>query len=362
MIVNQSTVDLAAQHSSSSQTEVAETLRAWVGVTRPDFEAMAKGTTASISAAALAALKANPPLLAPAIESHEAQAIQDAIDSTDQDPIIQLIRLMVEMLTGHKIRTLALKLSPSTASTAASPPSAPAASQSSSTPPASPRAGSGVEYDRHEVHSEAEQTKVQASGTVVTADGRQIAFKLDLSMQRSYREEANTSLRLGDGVQKDPLVINFGADSVALQDQRFTFKLDASGGADQLPMLASGSGFLALDLNHNGAIDTGKELFGAASGKGFADLSAYDSDGNGWIDEKDPVFNQLRIWTPDGKGGGSLFTLKDRNVGALALASTATPFELRNSANQSLGTVRATGVYLHEDGTSGSLQQVDLTI
>jgi len=362
MIVNRATVDLAVQHRSSSQTEVSETLRAWVGDARPDFEAMAKGTTASISAAALAALKAHPPIVAPAIANNEAQAIQDAIDAADQDPITYLIRLMVEMLTGHKIGNFALKLAPSSASTAAGRPSTAAPSEASGAPPVPPRAGYGVEYDRHEVHSETEQTDVQASGTVVTADGRQIAFKLDLSMQRSYREEASSSLRLGDGMQKDPLIINFAADSVTLQNQRFSFKLDASGASDQLPLLASGSGFLSLDLNHNGVIDSGKELFGATSGKGFADLGAYDSDGNGWIDEKDPAFSRLRIWTPDSQGGGSLSTLKDNNVGALALASSATPFELRDGANQSLGTVRATGVYLREDGTAGTLQQVDLTI
>ena len=362
MIVNNSTVNLAAQHSSSSQTEVSETLRAWIGDSRPDFAAMEKGTTASISAAALATLKANPPLVAPAIASGEAQAIQDALDSSDQDPIIHLIRLMVEILTGHKIGSFALKLAPNSAPTSGSPSSPPQAHQASGAPAAPPRAGYGVEYDRHEVHSEAEQTRVQASGSVVTADGRQIAFTLDLAMQRSYREETSTSLRLGDGVQKDPLVINFASDFVALQGQRFSFKLDAGGGSDQLPMLASGSGFLALDLNQNGTIDSGKELFGATSGKGFADLGAYDGDGNGWIDERDPVFKQLRIWTPDGKGAGSLSTLGDKNVGALALANTATPFELRDGANQSLGTVRATGVYLREDGSAGTLQQVDLTV
>lgn len=358
MIVSNSAVDLAAQHSASSQTEVIETLRAWVGAMRPDFESTGKATTATISAAALAALKAHPPVVAPAVASSEAQAIQDAIDQTDQDPIIHLIRLMVEMLTGHKLGSFALKLAPGSAPPQPSPE---AAKNGGATPTARPRAGYGIDYDRHAVHTESEQTRVQAKGTVVTADGRHIAFSLALDMQRSFREETNTSLRAGDAVQKDPLVINYGADTVALEGSRFSFKLDASG-TSQLPMLASGSGFLALDSNHNGVIDSGKELFGAASGKGFAELGAYDSNGNGWIDEADPVFSQLRIWTPDGKGGGQLSTLQDKNVGALALSNTATPFELKDAANRSLGTVRATGIYLHEDGSAGSLQQVDLTV
>ena len=363
MIVTKSAVELTAQHSASSHFELTETLRAWIGAARPDFESMNKGTTdkgttATISAAALASLKAQPPVVAPAIASGEAQAIQDAIDQTDQDPIIHLIRLMVEMLTGHKIGTVSVRGT----SGAAAASSQGARATAGSAPAAPARAGYGIEYDRRLVHSESERTDVQASGTVLTADGRQISFQLALSMQRSYQEESSASLRAGDGVRKDPLVINYAAESATLQVQRFSFELDSRGASDQIPMLASGSGFLALDLNNNGVIDSGKELFGATSGKGFADLAAYDANGSGWIDAADPVFGRLRIWTPDGKGGGDLSSLAGKNIGALSLANAATAFELRDGANRSLGAVRATGVFLREDGSAGSVQQVDLTV
>ncbi len=365
MNVTKSAVDLSAQHSASSHTELTETLRAWIGEARPDFESMNKGTTdkgttATISAAALASLKAQPPIVAPAIASGETQAIQDAIDQTDQDPIIHLIRLMVEMLTGHKIGIVSIRGTSGATATSGQVPRATAAAASA--PPPAARAGYGIEYDKRLVYSESERTDVHASGTVLTADGRQISFQLALSMQRSYQEESSTSLRAGDGVRKDPLVINYAAASATLQVQRFSFQLDARGATDQIPMLASGSGFLALDLNNNGVIDSGKELFGAASGKGFADLAAYDADGNGWIDAADPVFGRLRIWTPDGKGGGDLSSLADKNIGALSLANAATPFELRDGSNRSLGAVRASGVFLREDGSAGSVQQVDLTV
>ena len=49
-------------------------------------------------------------------------------------------------------------------------------------------------------------------------------------------------------------------------------------------------------------------------------------------------------------------------VGAISLNTTASPFELRNSANQSLGSVRSTGLYLMEDGSAGTIQQIDLTV
>ena len=365
MIINKSSVDLAATHSANSQSEVSETLRAWIGSQRPNFEAMDRSTTASISSTALAALKANPPALAQSTAlpaaSDQARVIQDAMDAADGDPILSLMRLMVEMLTKHKIGSFAIRMSPGEGSGAAVS-SRPSSSQTTPAAQAAPRAGYGVEYDKHVVHSESEQTQLQATGSVVTADGRAIDFKLDVAMSRSYREQSSVSLRQGDGIKKDPLVINFGANAADLQSQRFSFSLDATTNADQVPMLASGSGFLALDINGNGKIDSGKELFGAQSGNGFSELGAYDSDGNGWIDENDPVFKQLRVWTPDAGGGGGLSTLADLNVGALSLARTSTPFEIRDGNNQSLGSVRSTGVFLREDGSAGSVQQIDLTI
>mgnify|MGYP000465316364 CR=1 FL=1 len=55
-------------------------------------------------------------------------------------------------------------------------------------------------------------------------------------------------------------------------------------------MLQGGSGYLALNKNGDGVINDGSELFGTASGDGFYDLSMYDEDGNGWIDENDHAY------------------------------------------------------------------------
>ena len=44
--------------------------------------------------------------------------------------------------------------------------------------------------------------------------------------------------------------------------------------------METGNAFLSLDKNSDGIINDGSELFGAASGNGFADLAKYDEDGN----------------------------------------------------------------------------------
>jgi len=129
-----------------------------------------------------------------------------------------------------------------------------------------------------------------------------------------------------------------------------------------VPLLYGNRGYLALDLNSNGKIDSGKELFGAVSGDGFAELARHDSDGNGWIDESDPVFKKMLVWTPDSQGKQALTSLAQHGVGALYLGKVETPFALKDSANQTLGAVRATGAYLAENGSAGVLQQIDLMV
>ena len=98
------------------------------------------------------------------------------------------------------------------------------------------------------------------------------------------------------------------------------------------------------------------------SGDGFAELATLDSDNNGWIDENDAAYEKLSVWTKDSTGKDQLSTLKEANVGAISLARVATPFELKDSQNDQQGEIRATGIYLREDGAAGTIQQIDLTV
>ena len=55
-------------------------------------------------------------------------------------------------------------------------------------------------------------------------------------------------------------------------------------------------------------------------------------------------------------------SLAAAGVGAISLAQVATPFELRDGENRSRGEVRSSGVYLRENGSAGTIQQIDLSI
>lgn len=208
---------------------------------------------------------------------------------------------------------------------------------------------------------ESEQTSFSTQGTVVTKDGREIKFGIDMKMSRSFAEYYEAKVPAKQTEFCDPLVINLDTDITELSDQKFLFDIDNDGILDEISKLSSKSGYLALDKNGDGKINDGSELFGTASGNGFADLAAYDDDGNGWIDEDDEIFDKLLIWSKDEHGNDKLYHLKDRGVGAICLASAATEFALNNmQTNEANGVIRRTGMFLFENGNVGTMQHVDL--
>lgn len=225
-----------------------------------------------------------------------------------------------------------------------------------------PANGHQVTYESRVLYREEEFTHMAAEGKVVTEDGRELELSLDLGMSRSF--ETETLTRISQGNLKDPLVINFDRPAVGLSDSlTFRFDLDADGQDETLPELLAGSGYLALDLNEDGVINSGEELFGAGSGDGFADLAQYDDDGNGFIDENDAVFSQLKIWVPKGDGEAELYALLDKDIGAIYLKSQTTPFALNKAgSNENQGYVRESGVALKESGGLASVQQIDLRV
>ena len=208
---------------------------------------------------------------------------------------------------------------------------------------------------------EYERTEFSSTGKVQTIDGRLLDFNLQVSMCRSF--ECERLLTQTDKVVlRDPLVINFLGQSVELSGKRFEFDLDADGKTELVHALGSGSGYLAIDSNADGRINDGSELFGALSGNGFADLAKFDDDKNNWLDESDAAFNTLRIWQGEMSDEAPLSTLRDHNIGAIYLGSAETPFALTDTENHMLAWIRASGIFLREDGSAGTVQQVDLAV
>jgi hypothetical protein len=141
----------------------------------------------------------------------------------------------------------------------------------------------------------------------------------------------------------DPLVLSFHGDAVGFAGKRVVFDFNGDGSHPLSDWLSPSSeplyddpalGILALDLNGNGTIDDGRELFGSATvvgadgrraATGFEALAQYDANHDGKVDAQDPIFGKLLVWTDSNVDGvsqpGELRSAAAAGVAALYLAS-----------------------------------------
>jgi hypothetical protein len=133
-----------------------------------------------------------------------------------------------------------------------------------------------------------------------------------------------------------PIVLNLGRGGYELTglDDPVRFDLDADGAIDVVSWTAGGErlAFLAMDLNGNGVIDSGRELFGnytllpngTTAPNGFAGLAQYDSNSDGVVNARDSVWRRLLLWTDldhDGySDSGELVPIAASEVKSVSLA------------------------------------------
>jgi hypothetical protein len=344
MRIDASQISYAATHQATSATAVIDQTIA----VRPQATARATASVAAPPASSAAAVDV--------VQLTSGDSGRD--DLSDLGPKERLAWLAIEACIGHKLYRRGRAGSASSSSSSAS-----GSSGSGTTSGTAGRAAarSAQVHRSITLHSEAERTTFRAQGLVETSDGRRIQFSANLTMERQFQSVSASTNSGTQAATTDPLVINFGGQPARLTNAKVAFDLNADGTNENISFVADGSGFLALDRNGDGKINDGTELFGPQTGSGFAELAALDTDGNGWIDEADPAYSQLRVWSLDQSSGeAGLSTLAENGVGAIATSSVETPFALTNLDNALQGNIRATGIYLAESGQVGTIQHVDL--
>jgi len=272
-----------------------------------------------------------------------AAADAAAPDPATADPEIRYLQLLIEMLSGREVRIATIDAS---------------AAPDAAAPAATPRLE--VSARRSEHYSESESSAFAADATLRTADGREARIALSLLMQRRF--ESTTTVEVTSGQRKDPLLLNLAGNAPELSSTKYAFDLDADGTTERVSMATGASAFLALDRNGDGRINDGRELFGALGGDGFAELARHDDDGNGFIDAGDAVYARLLAFARDGQGREVLTPLAALGIGALYLGSVATPFSVNTAGNETLAVVRRSGMWIGEDLSAGTLQQLDLVV
>lgn len=134
-----------------------------------------------------------------------------------------------------------------------------------------------------------------------------------------------------------PLVLDLDGDGIelmALQGSSVHFDLGMDGFAELTGWVAPDDALLALDLDENGRIDDGSELFGDQTGfaNGFLALAAHDSNGDGVIDAQDSAFANLLLWQ-DANGDGvsqadELISLADAGIESISVAATSVSYQV----------------------------------
>lgn len=395
MKIASSNIALQSDHSKKEQHYVAETLRVRNGdnisvETQRTYLGQSENssqTKVSLSEKALQLLQneqenanknanknANANLLRRSVQNNNA--VQNNEINAPEDPKLLLIRAIIEAITGKSIKfaTESAK-NQSDKANSTTPTMANIANLANLANAnggeviavSSGNTAFGLRYNSNEVIKENETTNFSASGIIKTADGKEIQFQCDLSMQRSFYMDNSTEIFMGASTDRkslcDPLIINFAGTAAELKNTTFAFDLNADGSAENIQELAAGSAFLVLDKNKDGKINNGNEMFGTQSGDGFADLSVYDEDGNGWIDENDSVYNSLGVWN-NSAYGGKIRSLKEAGIGAIYLQNANTEFSIKDkTTNELQGQIRKTGIFLNEkNGNIGTIQHVDLAI
>lgn len=228
--------------------------------------------------------------------------------------------------------------------------------------PQSPqRLGWGVSFEHSEMSYQAEVSQFSTEGHVTTADGREIAFNLDYYTANESYSQTRISFKAGDALI-DPLILRLDASPMHYAEEKVSFDLNLDGKTDSFRVPVDNAGFLFLDLDQNGKVTDGAELFGPKTGSGFQELASLDTDQNGWIDEGDTAFDKLRLWIRGADGSDKVLGLVEAGVGALFVSGLNGGISLKDENFQTVGVTKANGVYLKESGQAALMHEIDLVI
>ena len=159
-----------------------------------------------------------------------------------------------------------------------------------------------------------------------------------------------------DPIYRDPLLIDLNGDGITTTDVNngIYFDHDVNGFAEKSAWVSNDDGILAFDVNNNGVIDNGSEIFGDAFLKpdgssaqsGFDALSSLDSNNDNIIDANDSQFNNIKILKAD----GSLISLAEAGIVSISLNAQAS-----NTVDENGNTQLNVSSFTKADGSTGSI-------
>ena len=163
-----------------------------------------------------------------------------------------------------------------------------------------------------------------------------------------------------------PLVLDLDGDGVETisRDQGVYFDHAGDGFAEKTGWVSPDDGLLAIDLNNDGKIENGTELFGnntrlstgETAANGFEALKEFDSNSDGIIDEFDRDFQALKVWQ-DLNLDGKTEELELKTLEELGITSINTDY-FEQSQQQHDNQLIQTGLFANADSPSNELVDV----
>ncbi|MCX7045227.1 MAG: hypothetical protein NTX50_07070 [Candidatus Sumerlaeota bacterium] len=224
--------------------------------------------------------------------------------------------------------------------------------QSAAAAPAAPR------YERVTVAMEIEissSSSVEATIAEMTQQGMRVQqVKVEQSETVKLRIEF-TGVRQVQQQQSEPLALDLNGDGVQLTDaaQGVNFDINGDGIVDRAAF-AREDGFLAMDSDGNGQIDSGKELFGDQNGaaNGFEELAKLDDNRDGVIDARDAAYKALGVIRDANADGrldpGEFMSLEKLGIKAINLIN-----DLQREDDGKGNTLAERGTFVWSDGREG---------
>jgi len=158
-----------------------------------------------------------------------------------------------------------------------------------------------------------------------------------------------------------PIILDLDGDGIETTavNSFAWFDHDANGFAESTGWVGDDDGILARDIDGNGRIDSGRELFGSETlltsgskaANGFVALAELDNNSDGKIDINDAAYSTLKIWKDrDGDGytsEGELLTLDEAGIQSLNVSYSNSSLQDVNGNEH-----RQLGSYTRTDGTT----------
>ncbi|WP_152442431.1 type I secretion C-terminal target domain-containing protein, partial [Grimontia indica] len=143
-----------------------------------------------------------------------------------------------------------------------------------------------------------------------------------------------------------PIVLDLDGDGIETSDvtaNPVRFDYNGDGQDVSTGWVSGGDGLLVRDINKDGQINDGSELFGSntllqdgtTAADGYEAMAQHDTNADGVIDKNDAIYSELGVWVDKDMDGetdeGELLSLEEAGVASINLEAQSSDIEQNNN-------------------------------